>query len=263
MEKPYFVHVLEDEFQKRKAKNPHYSMRAFAGAVGVHASSLCRIFAGKEDLAVKSALGVASKISLSDSAKRLFLQSVVEVRKEKERSKMGEAIGAPELRPQLTAVNPQDCAMVFNLEAHALLQLTLTDGFLSNTEFISKRLGIEPAKVEQLIESLVKFGLLEKKDGVIVNPQASFTAVKNESTDELRKNHQMRILERAAESVRKDDFSIRANYSVSAAIDPSKMPVVREKVLKFLESLTDELESGARTEVYQLNFNIFPLSKPL
>lgn len=263
MEKPYFIQVLQAEFGRRKKKNSSYSMRAFAGSIGVHASSLSRVLAGKEDLAPKAALCVASKMTLAKIEKRLFLQSVVETRKDKEMQRLGEVLGAPELRPSLMAVEPRDCAAVFNVEAHALLQLTLTPDFTSNTEFIVQRLGITAERAEDLIVSLVRFGLLRRENGVISNAQTDFTTVQNAHTDELRKSHQIRILELAAQSVRDDDFAVRANYGVAAAIDPRKIPAVREKILRFLESLAEELELGTRSEVYQFNFNVFPLSHPL
>jgi hypothetical protein len=47
---------------------------------------------------------------------------------------------------------------------------------------------------------------------------------------------------------------------MTMAIDPSKLPHARKRILEFMEALSDELELGDRTQVYQLGIQLFPLT---
>lgn len=256
----YHANVLQEEFARRQSKNPRHSLRAFAKCVGIHPSSLSRILSGKEQLSPKAALCISSRLKLTAVKKRLFLLSVIEHRKLNEQQKIGLASGIPDLRPQMPVVNTQDCAIALNLDAHRILQLTLTEDFESTSAFIAKRLKLEVGKVEEILNALERLKMIRLENGNIINAQADFTVIKNDKTDQMRKQLQMDVLTRAAKSIVEDKFEDRANYSLTTAIDPEKLPKAREMVVQFMESLMDFLEQGQRKEVYQLSINLFPLS---
>jgi hypothetical protein len=75
---PYYVRFLAAELERRKARNPRYSLRAFAKAVGLDASALSRILSGKQGLSLSSGIKVGKKLSLPKTELRIFLASIAE-----------------------------------------------------------------------------------------------------------------------------------------------------------------------------------------
>lgn len=55
---------LRDEFRCRAARNPRYSLRAFARAVGLHHTTLCRVLDGSRGLSHPSLCRVCSRLGL-------------------------------------------------------------------------------------------------------------------------------------------------------------------------------------------------------
>jgi transcriptional regulator with XRE-family HTH domain len=58
--------ILQSEFDRRVARNPRYSMRAFARTLGVSHSTLSRFFAGRRRLTARAIrrIGVALRIDV-------------------------------------------------------------------------------------------------------------------------------------------------------------------------------------------------------
>lgn len=256
---PYHVQVIKSELEKRRSRKSDYSLRTFAKDLNLHPSLLSRVLSGKQCLSPKSAEFCATKLELAKPEKRIFLRSVVDERREVEERRMGQNAEIPNLRLDPPLLDSQATAQVFNLAAHAILQLTFVEGFKSELTWISGRLNLPIEKVQSTIESLLALGLLRWEDGRLINTEVNFTAVNNEDTTHIRMNHQKEILRKAMDSVETDALHRRAHYGVTMAIDPKKLPQARERIAKFLESMNDLLESGEQTEVYQLAVQIFPL----
>lgn len=58
---------LRDEFRRRTDRNPRYSLRAFARAVGLHHTTLARVLAGSRGLSHISLRRVCSRLGLPHS----------------------------------------------------------------------------------------------------------------------------------------------------------------------------------------------------
>ena len=101
MGKPFHVQLLENELERRKGKNPLYSLRAFSTFLGFHASALSRILAGKQELSVGSALQVIAKLKLSPETQEQFIVSVAANRYRETLSVLNEGSDVGQLRMAL------------------------------------------------------------------------------------------------------------------------------------------------------------------
>jgi uncharacterized protein (TIGR02147 family) len=65
----------------------------------------------------------------------------------------------------------------------------------------------------------------------------------------------------AAEKLERIPVGLRDFSSVTMAIDPKKLPEAKAIVREFQEKLYALLADGKKTEVYQFNFQLFPLTQ--
>ena len=75
---PLHTRMMIQELERRQAKNPLYSLRAFAAFLGLHPSALSRVLANKTDLSLKACARVLRKLNLDKDTQKLFIASVAE-----------------------------------------------------------------------------------------------------------------------------------------------------------------------------------------
>lgn len=80
---PLHVRMLSEELVERKSKNDRFSLRAFARKLGLHPSSLSRIMTGKQELSLKAAALILSKLELSPEREQAFIYSVADDKRAK------------------------------------------------------------------------------------------------------------------------------------------------------------------------------------
>src|SRR4051794_29725601 len=66
--------LLQNELTRRCAKNPRYSLRAFAKALGMSHTVLSLVLSGKRPLSRKAALQVASALELAPAERQRLLE---------------------------------------------------------------------------------------------------------------------------------------------------------------------------------------------
>lgn len=73
--------TLQQEYQRRVAKNPRYSRAAYARFLGVDATYLSKLLSGKILLSLEAADAMARKLNLGTDERSAFLLSVAEEHK--------------------------------------------------------------------------------------------------------------------------------------------------------------------------------------
>ncbi len=56
--------TVRDEYERRRARNPRYSLRAFARSLGTHRSTLARILDRRRGLTERAALALCARLGL-------------------------------------------------------------------------------------------------------------------------------------------------------------------------------------------------------
>lgn len=255
------ITILNEEFSRRVEKNSRYSMRAFAKQLGIHPSALSRILSGKQRMSSGSALTVTQKIGLTGDVCRLFLQSVVDEQKKLESAQLGEAVQMPNLKVHPQKITEESYAIIARVMCLALRELMLTDDFISEPDWMARRLGVSIEDVEKSLNTLAEAGLIQKAEGRWVHTDRHLTAVNIKQSSEIRVKLQKEVVQKALQSLDKDPFEQRGHYSMTMAINPERINEANRMIMEFMETLCDYLETGARKEVYQLSVQLFPLTE--
>ena len=111
-----------------------------------------------------------------------------------------------------------------------------------------------------IMRPVARLGLIDQKAGKLRKTNKDLRTTDGISSAALRKSHKESILQ-AAETLDNVPVDERDITSMTMAIDPAKLPLAKKLIRDFRYRLADLLECGARTEVYNLNVQLVPVSK--
>jgi len=81
--KPHHIDLLREDFNRRRNRNPRFSLRAYSRYLGVDPSSMSRILNEKEEISLATCITVLKRLGLDDERKKCFVESVLEDRRAK------------------------------------------------------------------------------------------------------------------------------------------------------------------------------------
>ncbi len=237
--------LLLEEFVKAQAKNPSYSMRAYAKKVGISQTAISEIFGGKRPITKKSAEKILSGLARSPEEVSNLL------------------LGSDD--SSLTSYKSLDMDtfhLISEWHYFAILSLAETKGFQSSAAWIAERLGLTEKIVRDALARLIRLGLIEsdKKTGKIKPTGDQFAAISEVATSALKKaNRQnLELIEEALESIpsEKRDFT-----AMTLCFDPDRMDEARKLIKNFRRSFAKVMEAGHKKEVYKICVQFFPLTR--
>lgn len=250
--------VLQDGFNEIRARNPQYSLRAYAKKLGLSSAALSEIMNGRRRVSGKIAERIASALML-DPKRTDRLRSAAQTIKQQKRTARREQQPTNSLRPTIE-LSMDHFHTISDWYHYAILSLVQTKGFREDPQWIAKRLNITKNQAAQALERLERLGMLQRDELGVLRP----TGVNYTSSDEvaslaLRRAH-MNNLELARASLERDALEARDFSAVTMAIDVTKLPEAKRRIRAFRQELESFLEAGESTEVYKFCLNLFPLS---
>jgi uncharacterized protein (TIGR02147 family) len=251
----YLKGVLED----RKSKNPLYSLRAFSRDLEINVAQLSGIFHKKKGLSNKAALKIATKLGLDTNETKYFCE-LVRLDLEKDAQVRNNILS------DLQKLLPSKDYITHNLETfkyisewyhNAIVELTFTKNFKSDSKWIANKLGISENESQQAIDRLIRLNILTLKNGKIKKANSSTTTPLNTKSEAIQKFNKQ-ILNKAIDKIQ-DPLDKRDYSTMTMAIDVTKIEEARSILKECRRKLCDLLESGEQTEVYCLSTQLFSL----
>lgn len=260
-QKVNYRHILRREFEKRKIKNPKYSLRAYAKYLQMAPSRLSEVFTGKRGLSPEVAYKIVDKLEFSDFEKNLFLDFV---ESEHSRSRMARELASERIREKTKVYSEVDLdtfKMIAEWHHFALLEYFSLPSAAFDFEHIAKDLAIDIEKIPVAIDRLLRLGLLERKNSSYV----SSTRLRSTPTDipsEAIREHHTEMLNKAVQALQKQPVPVRDFQSLILPISREDIPLVKKRLREFQEQLSAELAASPRKNaVYGLLFNFFDLTE--
>lgn len=240
----HFRSLLESRFDELRAQYPNYSLRRFAKELDQNPAALSQIFSGKRKVSPKFAFKIGEKLGLP------------RVQFEKLTKSFQADIGS--LDYNRVSISPSQYDLVAEWQYYAILCLLETRDFKSDLAWIAQRLKISPTLAKTSIQRLERLGLLSRDEaGQLHLNQVNLTTSDGTKNLALRHRHE-KNLEQARQSLLLDAVESRDFSFVTMAIDPDKIPEARRKIRQFLNSMSEFLESGTKSEVYEVCVQMFP-----
>lgn len=262
---PFYRRILVDEFEARQKRNPGYSLRAYARDLDLPASTISEILRGRRGLSPQSGLEIAQLLQLSEEETHWFIRSIEahHARDSRRRQSAREELKSISARNGLDELSLERFKIIKDWYHFALLELTDTEGFSSDLEWISKRLNITKKETQEAIRRLIEFGLLERKeDGTLKQTKKTWVSGGLPSR-EIRKHH-AQILEKAEGALSTVDISARDFSALTMAIPQGKLPEFSKLIHEFRRQVVHMLESytDPKDRVFVLGVQFFPVDVP-
>ena len=220
------------------------SLRAVSRKGGISPGRFSEIIAGKRKLSSYYADKIAEAMRLSQN-ERNELFSYVET---SSRKKVSSRI-----------LQEREIAMITGWENYAILSLMKTKDFRSSPEWIADRLGITKSRVEKSLSTMESLGIVKKNSLGYVRTRESFHTTSEIPSRHLRQAHHNELA-KALEVMENTPVSVRSFSSATMSVNISRLPEAKKMILNFQDSLMQFLEQGEKTEVYNFNMQLFPLT---
>ena len=248
-------HLLQRKLFEARAKNPSFSLRAFAKKLKIGAGPLSQILAGNRRVSLKMAARLCDALFLDPSEKTRVLTHFTS--RIKSASKPG-AINQDDLL-RLTADQYKVIADWYN---YAILSLITTKNFSADPQWIADRLGITKTEATQSLERMLRLEMI----AVDANGKWSRTKAKYETCDEVAnisaRMANLKSLDLAKASLERDAPHLRDFTSITVPTHTRLLPKAKKLIRKFQHQMMALMMSEPEsTEVYRMSIELFPLSK--
>lgn len=256
--------VLRRVLVERVARNPSYSLRAFARNLGVSHAYLSMLLNGKRRIPVHQALRFSQLAGLSETESKSLVASCREAALERFES-AGARTTPRTARPTLEYYRLQldDFRMLSEWYHVAILDLTQLENFRSEPRWIAERLGLKTSEVGAAVRRLVRLGMLDVSAEPWKKSHSHVEVFPLRSEEAVRRFH-LQMLEKAKESMScqsQEAFEAREIGGTTTAVNPARLQEAKRRIRKFRRSLMGYVTQGHCTELYQLNVQFFPLTR--
>ncbi|WP_413575412.1 TIGR02147 family protein [Bdellovibrio sp. HCB290] len=242
--------LLKLEFEKRRERNPNFSLRAFARYLEVSPAQLSQMMAGKRSITIKSMKKMGARLDLSPTEKREIAQSLLK-----------DNTALPVLESNRQKLKEDQFKVISDWYHFAILSLTRLKGAKSDPRWISRRLGISVEEAHQAVLRMERMGMLQTKP--LFKQVGSVLDVDSDIPSEAIRKYHKQNLNLAIEKIETVENSLRQIQSLSIPVNPKKLDAYKKLIDNFLENASDLSSKSAGTEVYSLNVQLVPITNIL
>ena len=248
MDTSYCKELLSREFDRRRYRNPMYSLRAFSRDLGIGSTSLSDLLACKRKLSRKNLQKIAKKLALSPKEESALLLE-------------GKGTKKPTIAEIETIQLAEDTFRLIS-EWHymAILNLTKIKNNKADSKWIANRLGITESDTESALERLQRMKVIEIKDHQLVRTSLPLSTTRDIPSSAIKKYHH-ETLDLAHDALDKIDIKLREFSTITMAIDLNQLEKAKNILMSTKRKIAELLETGNPTEIYTLSFQLFPLTK--
>jgi uncharacterized protein (TIGR02147 family) len=255
--------ILQQRFDERHARNPSYSLRAFARDLRISPSRLCEVLGRNHHLSARMADDIAQRLDLGDE-ERAFFRDLVD-------SQAGRTAAVREqARARLVKFRFEDDATKLRMDQFraisdwyhfAILELFKTRDFRDEAGWIGRTLGIGEKTAKDALARLTRLGFVEvTPTGYALRRSRSVTDSDLPSPS-LRDFHRQ-ILERAAFALHSQTKAERVSLAAVAAMDVAQLPALRAEINALVGKFAVYAAKQADADhVYGLTVQLFKLDE--
>lgn len=259
---PEYQILLQQELRDRRRINAKYSARSMARDLDLSAPFLSQLLSGKRLLSDQGAERIARQLKWTSGKRRAFtlLAQIARTKSPELRDVLSREYWKLNVPVRSRSGFRRLKLDVFNLisdwQHYAVLELTELKSFKAEISWIAKSLGISVERAKSSVERLTRVGLLSSD---LRKTEVDYR-IGDIPSQAIRNFHRqmLKLAERAltAQSPGERDFS-----GCTIAVDPARLPQIRELIRNFQKELIEVANAGEKTAVYQLSTQLFRLNQ--
>lgn len=242
-----YIPILTKEWNRRKAQNNQFSLRAFARFLNMSPSLLSQILSGKRRLTKTQALKIADRLDFSP-AERMYLLTTL----------FSDSIDAP-IIPHRQILEEDQFSLIADWYHYGILGLASLEFNESSPKWIARRLSISENTAVEALRRLLRLKLIEITDSSLRQITPPLDTTDHIPSGAIKRHHKQN-LDLAKEKIDQVDLNKREYSSITMAINPKQFKKARELITEFQYKLSEILEQGPKTEVYTFATQLFPVT---
>jgi len=225
---------IKTELKKRCARNPNYSLRSFAKAVGISHSLLSLVVSGKRPASLKLQEAIRKHLAPVQESSSKFRE-----------------------------IDPDDFSEIATWKHYAVLGLTHIKNFQFNISNVSKSLKLSKTETKMVIDDLVKYRFLSSQGKKWYQSTPPITVTNHKpipACSEFIRGY----LKKAEQSMDTVPFEERALNNITFAMNVKDVEYAREQLRNFRRKLCHELENRNEPNVVMtIGTQLFPLTEKI
>jgi uncharacterized protein (TIGR02147 family) len=263
-----FREYLKAYFKDRKKADPKFSHRWLAGRLDLATSNFVMlVMQGKRTLSplLRSRISDVFKHARKEAEYFENMVNFIQAKSGKEKDLYFGRMTALRKNVKVDKIKEWQYEYYSNWYNPVVRELVTSTGFDNSPESICKLLqpSITPKQAKRSIDILLKLGMI-KKTGTRYEQTASLITTDSEVSSLAVVNFHHAMGNLAVESLERIPKTERNITSCTIQVTTEVFDIMRKKIDDFrqeLLALTDSVKEGER--IYQLNFQLFPVSKKL
>jgi uncharacterized protein (TIGR02147 family) len=255
-------------YEAGKKTRAGLSFRTISKRAGLRSPNFFKlVMDGQRNLGIESVPKFADALGLEGAERDFFADLVAfeHARDSAEKNRIFERIAASRRFRTARRIDGMLLTYLSHWYHPAIRELAGSADFREDPKWIAGRLrpSIAPSQAAASLELLVELGLLQRDaaTGRLVQGEPALTT-EHEVTALGAKSFHRQMLERASEAIDGVPRELRDLCALTVCVSPKTAAVVKERIHRFREALAELCDADtARTVVYQLNVQWFPLSR--
>jgi uncharacterized protein (TIGR02147 family) len=244
---------LRSEYEKRLAKNPAFSIRAFARFLNMSPGHLSDVLSEKRPLTPRLAMKLLDLLEADPESYKSILKAL--------KAKRSKSTIKPSSADIYVDLGPDAFAAIADWQHFAILSLIKLKSFRRDPKWIAARLGISTVTVRSSLDRLIKLGMLEElPGGGLVRTTENYVTTNGVPSAAIRASHRQ-SLEQAIAALEEVPLELRDITSITFPTNLAQIDKVRPLIKSFQRKIAKMLEEGDATAVYNLNTQLVPVTK--
>lgn len=263
MQQEVYLQILQREFNKKKEKNPRYSLRIFARHLDIDHSTLSQIFSKKRGISENLAKKIVGNLTLTHHEKQKFLTSVDTcfARAKKKKASAAEKLSQIAKYSNSVVVH-QDPLNTINHWRYVAVYELVSNKRATNINQLVDILKISFDLTTTIVRQLCDLKVLEDNNGTLTSTASSIHTLNDIPSAAIAKYHAS-IAEKAAHSVITQHVLEREFQNLVISFSKEQMEGAKQMIRDFMsEFSTKYYNENPSTEIYSLSVNFFSLERP-
>lgn len=242
---------LIELYEKRKEKNPNYSMRAFARDLGLVSSQVSSLFMHKSSVTPKTARKISEKLDLPQSEKLKFLTAAQQDATSKRQAKIVDNDFM-----QISEITTQ---VISDWRHLAIFALVRADNFNPDPDWIADQLNFPKDVVQACLDRLLAVGLIKQTKKTFEPNHLNVTTSADVPAESIKQLliQQIKLAEAAVRDVPVD---LRNLSCVSMPFDLNHYEDAVKMIDGFRRRFIKRFLKGKKESVYNLNIQFVPIT---
>jgi len=252
--------LLSDFYHSQKKQKASYSYKAFAEKAGLNSPNYLKlVMDGKRNLSHKNIKKFAKGLGLAERRAEFFENLVYfnQTKEEETRGLYQSRLKMLEAGPEAYLLSEEEKEVVTKGYYFVIREMAYLPDFKADPQWIIKRLKkkINSDQAKEALKVLEKLGLLSNHRSVVVDASPR---IKESAINDFHRE----MGTEAIENIRDDNYEEREFNALTVCVSKENLPLLKEQLREFRKELNRFLSNDKNTdEVYQLNLQLFPLTR--